>query len=161
MLPDLPMTYAELEQRARNVLSPSLWSYIAGGAGDERTQDVNATAFDGWGLVPRMLVGATERDLSVELFGKRWEAPVFLAPIGVIGLCAQDGHGDLETARAAGRNAFHVFSDATLHEIASRRPQTMDELAAIKGVGPKKLQQYGPAILAMTQAAQPTEEKRA
>jgi hypothetical protein len=27
--------------------------------------------------------------------------PVFMAPIGVIGLCAQGGHGDLATARAA------------------------------------------------------------
>ena len=29
-----------------------------GGAGDERTQDANVTAFDRWGLIPRMLVGA-------------------------------------------------------------------------------------------------------
>ncbi|BBZ00493.1 alpha-hydroxy-acid oxidizing protein [Mycolicibacterium fallax] len=101
VLPTLPMTYPELAERARHALSPSLWSYVAGGAGDERTQDTNVTAFDGWGLIPRMLVGATERDLSVELFGKRWAAPIFLAPIGVTGLCAPDGHGDLETARAA------------------------------------------------------------
>jgi lactate 2-monooxygenase len=31
----------------------------------------------------------------------RWPAPLFLAPIGVLGICAQDGHGDLATARAA------------------------------------------------------------
>lgn len=66
----------------------------------------------------------------------------------------------LQTAQEAGRHAFHVFSDATLQEIAARRPQTLDELAAVKGIGPKKLERYGAAILAMTQAAQPTEEKR-
>jgi lactate 2-monooxygenase len=85
---------------AQQALPPSVWSYVAGGAGDERTQDVNATAFANWGLMPRMLVGATERDLSVELW-KALAAPIFMAPIGVIALCAQDGHGDLATARAA------------------------------------------------------------
>lgn len=69
VLPTLPMSYAELEERARHALSPSVWSYVAGGAGDEHTQDGNVTAFRDWGLMPRMLVGATERDLSVELWG--------------------------------------------------------------------------------------------
>ncbi|GGR87835.1 lactate 2-monooxygenase [Streptomyces aureoverticillatus] len=103
VLPTLPMTFAELEARAGQALPPSVWSYVAGGAGDERTQRANVEAFDRWGLIPRMLVGATERDLSVELWGTRWPAPVFMAPIGVVGLCAQDGHGDLATARAAAR----------------------------------------------------------
>ena len=43
-------------------MSPSVWSYVAGGAGDERTQRVNVTAFERWGLMPRMFVGAKERD---------------------------------------------------------------------------------------------------
>ncbi len=53
-LPSLPMSFAELEIRAAQVLSPSLWSYVAGGAGgDERTQRANVTAFDHWGgLIP-------------------------------------------------------------------------------------------------------------
>ncbi len=101
VLPDLPMTHAELAARAAQAMPPSVWSYVSCGAGDERTQDANVTAFDGWGLIPRMLVGAAQRDLSVELFGKRWAAPLFLAPIGVTGLCAQGGHGDVLTARAA------------------------------------------------------------
>ncbi len=103
VLPTLPMTFAELEERASKALPPSIWSYVAGGAGDELTQRANVGAFAHWGLVPRMLVGATERDLSVELWGHRWPTPVFMAPIGVIGLCAQDGHGDLAAARAAAR----------------------------------------------------------
>ena len=84
VLPALPMAFAELEARARHALPPSVWSYVAGGAGDEHTQNGNVTAFGRWGLMPRMLVGATERDLSVELWGKRWPAPIFMAPIGLI-----------------------------------------------------------------------------
>ena len=49
--------------------------------------------------MPRMFVGAKERDLTVELFGITLPSPVFMAPIGVIGICAQDGHGDLAAAR--------------------------------------------------------------
>jgi lactate 2-monooxygenase len=100
-LPDLPMAYAELEERARQVLSPSVWSYTAGGAGDEATQRANVEAFGRWGLIPRMLVGAKQRDLSVNLFGHQLASPLLLAPIGVLGMCAQDGHGDLATARAS------------------------------------------------------------
>ena len=52
------MSFAEWEAKAQAAMSPSIWSYVAGGAGDERTQRVNVTAFDDWGLMPRMLVGA-------------------------------------------------------------------------------------------------------
>jgi len=103
VLPDLPMAYAELEERAAATLPPSVWSYVAGGAGDEATQRANAAAFGHWGLIPRMLIGAKQRDLSVDLFGLRLASPLLLAPVGVLGLCAQDGHGDLATARASAR----------------------------------------------------------
>ena len=92
IVPSLPMTFAELEERAQAALSPSLWSYVAGGSGDERTQRGNVTAFEGWGLMPRMFVGANDRDLSVDLFGMTLPSPILMAPVGVIGLCAQDGH---------------------------------------------------------------------
>ena len=58
VLPTLPMSFAELEAKAQAAMSPSIWSYVAGGAGDERTQRGNVTAFDDWGLMPRMFVGA-------------------------------------------------------------------------------------------------------
>ncbi|GAA0389918.1 hypothetical protein Acor_46490 [Acrocarpospora corrugata] len=38
VVPGLPMTFAELEARAEATLPPSVWSYVAGGAGDEHTQ---------------------------------------------------------------------------------------------------------------------------
>jgi hypothetical protein len=44
-LPALPMAYAELEARAAQALSPSVLSYVAGGAGSEHTQRANASAF--------------------------------------------------------------------------------------------------------------------
>ena len=100
-LPSFPMRFDELEAKAHKAMPASLVSYVAGGCGDERTQEANVAAFDQWGLTPRMFVGAKQRDLSIELFGMRLPSPLFMSPIGVIGLCAQDGHGDLATARAA------------------------------------------------------------
>jgi lactate 2-monooxygenase len=108
--PSLPVAYPELERRAHSALDPTIVSYVAGGAGDERTQDANVTAFDRWGLIPRMLVGAADRDLSVEFCGMRFPTPLFLAPIGVIGLCSQDGHGDLATARAAAQSGVPMVA---------------------------------------------------
>jgi lactate 2-monooxygenase len=137
VVPSLPTVFEELERRAASALSPSVWSYVAGGAGDEATQRANAAAFQTWGLIPRMLVGATERDLSVELWGRRWPSPVFLAPIGVIGLCAQSGHGDLETARAANRaDVPMVASTLTV--------DPLEDVAAELGETPGFFQLYTP-----------------
>lgn len=48
---------------------------------------------------------------------------------------------------AQGKPAYVVFDDATLRTIADARPSTLRELAAIRGVGPAKLEQYGQAFL--------------
>jgi lactate 2-monooxygenase len=127
-VPSLPVSFAELEARAAAALPPSVLSYVAGGAGDEHTQRANVAAFRQWGLMPRMLVGAVERDLSVDLFGLRLPSPLFLAPIGVIGLCAQDGHGDLAAADAAARlgvpMAASTLSADPLEDVAARLGET-------------------------------------
>jgi hypothetical protein len=56
----------------------------------------------------------------------------------------------LDAAQQQGQKAFYVFPDATLKRIAAARPQTAEELQAVKGVGPKKLEQYGQAVLDIT-----------
>ena len=49
--------------------------------------------------------------------------------------------------------AYVVFQDATLREIAIKRPRTLAELAAISGVGDRKLEHYGAAIIEMVTQA--------
>jgi lactate 2-monooxygenase len=135
--PALPMVFAELEAKAAKALPPSVWSYVAGGAGDERTQRANCEAFERWGLIPRMFVGAAQRDLSVELFGLTLPSPVFMAPIGVIGLCAQDGHGDLATARAAARTGVPMVASTLTVD-------PLESVAAEFGETPGFFQLYTP-----------------
>lgn len=43
--------------------------------------------------------------------------------------------------------AYVIFPDRTLIEMAEKRPQTLDDMAAISGVGAKKLERYGAAFL--------------
>jgi hypothetical protein len=136
-VPSLPVSFAELESRAAHALPPSILSYVAGGAGDEHTQRANVAAFRQWGLMPRMLAGVNERDLSVDLFGLRLPSPVFLAPIGVIGLCAQDGHGDLATAEAAAGLAVPMVA-------STLSADPMEEVAKRLGATPGFFQLYTP-----------------
>ena len=54
----------------------------------------------------------------------------------------------LRTARAEEKPAYVIFHNATLAEIVRRAPRTREELAAVPGVGPAKLERYGDAVLA-------------
>ena len=50
-------------------------------------------------------------------------------------------------AEAAGVPAYIVFNDRTLIEMAQARPASLDAMAAISGVGAKKLERYGTEFL--------------
>jgi ATP-dependent DNA helicase RecQ len=50
-------------------------------------------------------------------------------------------------AQAQAVPAYVIFQDRTLAEIAALRPRTLDQLAAIPGVGRTKLERYGAAVL--------------
>jgi hypothetical protein len=52
-----------------------------------------------------------------------------------------------ETASRDGTPAYIVFSNDTLAKIAEANPRTLEELGRVKGVGPVKLERYGPAVL--------------
>ena len=58
----------------------------------------------------------------------------------------------LSLARARQVPAYVVFPDATLIEMARRRPGSLDEMAEISGVGARKLAQFGPAFLDVTRS---------
>ena len=61
--------------------------------------------------------------------------------------------------------AYIVFNDKTLIEMAERRPETLDEMALVGGVGAKKLESYGQAFLSIITGAEtpmhPTRRKMA
>ena len=50
-------------------------------------------------------------------------------------------------AEAQGVPAYVIFPDRTLMELAEKRPQSLDEMIGISGIGVKKLESYGQAFL--------------
>ncbi|MEM1155306.1 MAG: alpha-hydroxy-acid oxidizing protein [Pseudomonadota bacterium] len=99
--PNYPVSYAELLERAKEVMPSSIMSHVHGGSGDELTQNRNVAAFASWGMVPRMLVGCAERDLSINLFDCQLPNPIFMSPIGGNCFCTSDNHGDIAAAKAS------------------------------------------------------------
>jgi lactate 2-monooxygenase len=57
-----------------------------------------------------MMVDCSTRDLSIDLFGLKLATPIFLSPIGVLGLCTPDGHGDLAAARASAKTGVPMVA---------------------------------------------------
>ena len=53
----------------------------------------------------------------------------------------------LGLSRERNMPAFMILTDATLRDLAARQPRTLQEMFGVTGVGAKKLQEYGPALL--------------
>jgi len=131
--PLLPVALDKLEQRAREVLTPEAWDYVAGGAGGEDTMRANREAFRRWRIVPRMLRDVSQRDLSVELFGQRLPAPVLLGPVGVQGII----HPEAEIAVA--RAAASLNIPFALSTVSSK---SIEDVAAASGDAVRWFQLY-------------------
>jgi ATP-dependent DNA helicase RecQ len=58
-----------------------------------------------------------------------------------------------QLADEAGVPAYIVFNDGTLRAMAEVRPATAEDLLALPGVGPVKLERYGEAFLALCREA--------
>jgi len=50
-------------------------------------------------------------------------------------------------ARAAGVPAYVILHDATLDALCRQRPRTLQELLEVPGIGEKRAERYGQAIL--------------
>ncbi len=126
---DLP----QLEHVAKSKLSPQAFGYIAGGAGIEGTMLANRQSFDQYKIIPRMLVDVGQRDISIELFGKNYQTPFFLAPIGVLEMAHADA--DVAVAKAAAElNIPYIFSN--------QASVPMETVAATMGNSPRWFQLY-------------------
>ncbi|KAJ5607641.1 hypothetical protein N7537_004260 [Penicillium hordei] len=96
ILPGVTTDPRKLEEQARESLGVRAFNYVAGGAGEKATMDSNRLAFRQWKLIPRMMRNTPEQDVSVELFGQKYDNPLIVAPVGVQGIF----HEDKETGLA-------------------------------------------------------------
>jgi isopentenyl diphosphate isomerase/L-lactate dehydrogenase-like FMN-dependent dehydrogenase len=140
-----------LEESARARMEPGPFWYVAGSAGSGATTRANREALDRWRIVPRMLTGSTDRDLSTTVLGTPMPAPVITAPIGVQSIVHPDG--ELATARATAELGLTMI----LSTVSSF---PIEEVAAANGDGARWFQLYWPndeqvclSILARAKAA--------
>jgi isopentenyl diphosphate isomerase/L-lactate dehydrogenase-like FMN-dependent dehydrogenase len=100
-LPDDPnlINLADYERVAAERLAPGPLAYFTGGAGDEVTLRDNRAAFGRQAIVPRVMRDVSTVDTSVEILGRRWPSPIWIAPTALQRMAHPDG--ELATARAA------------------------------------------------------------
>ena len=133
--PTQPMAIDGLEARAREVMTPEAYGYVAGAASSEDTARANLEAFRRWRIVPRMLRDVGARDLRTSVLGTAMPAPVMVAPIGVQSQVHPEA--ELAVARAAASLGVPMILST-----ASSTP--MEDVAAAIGEGPRWYQLYWP-----------------
>ena len=117
---------------AQRTLPRPVFDFADGGAENEYTLRRNEAAFAQVELLPQPLNGAAERDLAVELFGRRLALPVMIGPTGLSGLFWPGGEIAAARAAAAAGTAFCLSHGSTC---------TMEELAA-SAIAPRWMQVF-------------------
>jgi len=134
--PCVPVPLDLLEQRAKEILAPRAYDYVAGGAGGEETMRANRESFHRWRIVPRMLRDVSKRELSVELLGACLPAPILLGPVGVQEIV----HGDADVASA--RAAASLGMPFVLSTMSSRPIEEVAQSAEKVAESPRWFQLY-------------------
>ncbi|GER88793.1 oxidoreductase [Dictyobacter vulcani] len=122
--PSLPVSPEALERQAVARLKPEASGYLAG---MDDTMRSNLEAFHRWQIVPRMLRGVSQRQLSTTILQMQLPVPLLLAPIGVQSIIHPEA--ELAVARAAhSTNVPLILSTASsrsLEEVAQAAGDTL------------------------------------
>ncbi|MCU0790183.1 MAG: alpha-hydroxy-acid oxidizing protein [Nitratireductor sp.] len=118
---------SDLAARAKRRIPHFAWEYLESGTGLEQALVRNRAAFDSILISPRFMKGDLAPAISSELFGRRWDAPFGVAPIGLTGMMWPGG--ELMLARAA-REANIPYC---LSSFACEGPEEVGPLAGENG----------------------------
>ncbi|HEY0747130.1 MAG TPA: alpha-hydroxy acid oxidase [Steroidobacteraceae bacterium] len=113
----------DFEPVARKNIPPAHWGYLTSGVDGEETLRANRAAFARYQLRARRFVDVSHIDMSVELFGTRFNSPIILCPLGA--QKAFHPEGEVAVARAAkARGHLQILSTVTstgVEEVAAAR----------------------------------------
>ena len=123
---------ADFRELARQRLPSPLFHYIDGGADDEVTLNRNTSAFDTCDLVPNVLAGVDEIDLTTEVLGQKLDMPLFFSPTAMQRLFHHDGE------RAIAASAEEL---GTMFGISTIGTRSIEEMGAAT-TAPKLFQLY-------------------
>ena len=103
----------DFEAAARRHLPSPVFGFVAGGVETDASLRANRAIWDELALVPRTLVDVSGRTHKTTLFGRAYDAPFGIAPMGLVAVAAYAG--DLVLARAAAAaNVPMMLSEASL-----------------------------------------------
>jgi len=110
----------DFEAPARRYLPRPMYGYVSGGAETNASLRANRAAFDDFAFVPRVLVDVSARSTKTTLFGRAYDAPFGIAPMGGSSMAAYQG--DIVLARAAAAaNIPMIMSGASLTRLEDVR----------------------------------------
>ncbi len=89
----------DFRKLAKSKLPGPIFHYIDGAADDEITRKRNTQAYEDCDLVPNVLAGVKNIDMSVEVMGKKLDMPLFCSPTALQRLFHHEG--ELAVAKAA------------------------------------------------------------
>lgn len=107
--------FHDFRELARRRLPGPIFNYIDGGADDETTLRQNSAAFDNVDLLPYVLRGSEDVDLSVEVMGQKLDLPFYLSPTALQRLFHHQG--ERAVAAAASKNGT-MFGVSTLGTVS-------------------------------------------
>ncbi|GAA0224817.1 alpha-hydroxy acid oxidase [Marinomonas primoryensis] len=107
---------------AKKRLPSPIFNYIDGGSDDESTYRRNTAAFETCDLVPSVLTGVKDVDLSVTVMGQKLSLPVYCSPTALQRLFHHDGERAVANAAEKYGTMFGVSSLGTvsMEEIAKQ-----------------------------------------
>ena len=113
---------SDFRKLAKKRLPAPIFHYIDGGADDEITLARNTDAFDSVDLVPNVLAGVDDIDMSVNVLGQTLDLPIFFAPTAMQRLFHHDGEFAIADAAAKYGTLFGVSTIGTrsIEELAAR-----------------------------------------
>lgn len=86
---------------AQATLPEAAWAYFSGGAADEVTLQRNETAWQQWGLAPRVLRHLQNGHTRCRLLGREWPMPLLVAPMARQRWAHPEGEAGMALAAAA------------------------------------------------------------
>src|SRR6516165_7463793 len=106
--------FHDFRELARRRLPGPIFDYIDGGADDEVTKRRNAASFEDCDLVPNVLRGVKEIDLSVTVMGQKLAVPFYCSPTALQRLFHHQGERAVAAAAAKHGTMFGVSSLGTV-----------------------------------------------
>ena len=106
--------FQDFRTLARKRLPGPIFNYIDGGADDEVTMAKNTKAFENCDLLPSVLTGVSEVDMSVTVMGQKLDMPVYCSPTALQRLFHHQGERAVAAAAEKHGTMFGVSSLGTV-----------------------------------------------